>query len=63
MKKWLPAADAMLHMIVNHLPSPEVAQRYRTEILYEGPLDDPAATGNTILLRRNVSFIYFDTFS
>ena len=45
MKKWLPAAEAMLGMIVNHLPSPDVAQRYRTEMLYEGPLDDPAATG------------------
>ncbi|XP_045158723.2 elongation factor 2-like [Mercenaria mercenaria] len=44
MKKWLPASEAMLHMIVNHLPSPDVAQRYRTEMLYEGPLDDPAAT-------------------
>lgn len=45
MKKWLPASEAMLYMIVNHLPSPVVAQRYRTEMLYEGPLDDPAATG------------------
>lgn len=44
MKKWLPASEAMLDMIVDHLPSPDVAQRYRTEILYEGPLDDPAAT-------------------
>lgn len=44
MKKWLPASKAMLHMIEHHLPSPDQAQRYRTEILYEGPLDDPAAT-------------------
>lgn len=43
MKKWLPAADGMLGMIVEHLPSPDVAQRYRTEGLYEGPLDDPVA--------------------
>ncbi|XP_050392646.1 elongation factor 2 [Patella vulgata] len=43
MKKWLPAADAMLDMIINHLPSPVVAQKYRTQLLYEGPLDDEAA--------------------
>lgn len=43
MKLWLPAADAMLDMIVTHLPSPVVAQAYRTDMLYEGPLDDEAA--------------------
>ncbi|BFZ09948.1 hypothetical protein BsWGS_12988 [Bradybaena similaris] len=43
MKTWLPAADAMLDMIVLHLPSPVTAQTYRTELLYEGPLDDEAA--------------------
>ncbi|KAL4235861.1 Elongation factor 2 [Mactra antiquata] len=43
MKKWLPASDAMLHMIAQHLPSPVKAQTYRTEILYEGPQDDPVA--------------------
>ena len=45
MKKWLPAADAMIDMIEVHLPSPDVAQKYRTEMLYEGPLDDPAGIG------------------
>jgi elongation factor 2 len=30
-------------MIVLHLPSPRDAQKYRTETLYEGPLDDPLA--------------------
>jgi elongation factor 2 len=40
MRKWLPAGDAMLQMIVIHLPSPVTAQRYRAEMLYEGPLDD-----------------------
>ncbi len=45
MKKWLPAADAMLELIVNHLPSPLTAQRYRCDNLYEGPLDDLAAIG------------------
>jgi len=40
MRKFLPAAEAILEMIVVHLPSPLVAQRYRVENLYEGPLDD-----------------------
>jgi elongation factor 2 len=43
MKKWLPAADAMLELIILHLPSPLVAQRYRVKGLYEGPLDDESA--------------------
>jgi len=43
MKRWLPAADAILEMMVLHLPSPVVAQKYRVENLYEGPMDDPCA--------------------
>jgi len=43
MQKWLPAGDAVLEMIVLHLPSPREAQRYRTDMLYEGPLDDAVA--------------------
>ncbi|XP_055956332.1 eukaryotic translation elongation factor 2 [Patella vulgata] len=43
MRKWLPAGDAMLQMIVIHLPSPVTAQTYRCELLYEGPMDDAAA--------------------
>lgn len=44
MQKWIPAADAILEMIVVHLPSPATAQAYRVETLYDGPLDDEAAT-------------------
>jgi len=44
MRKWLPAGDALLQMIVIHLPSPVTAQKYRMEMLYEGPQDDAAAT-------------------
>jgi elongation factor 2 len=43
MQKWLPAGDAILEMIVLHLPSPRQAQKYRTGQLYEGPDDDECA--------------------
>ena len=42
MQTWLPAADTLLSMIINHLPSPVKAQKYRVENLYEGPVDDAA---------------------
>ena len=45
MRKWLPAGDALLQMITIHLPSPVTAQKYRMEMLYEGPHDDPCAVG------------------
>lgn len=40
MQSWLPASSALLEMMIFHLPSPAIAQRYRVENLYEGPLDD-----------------------
>ena len=43
MQKWLNAADCLLDMIIVHLPSPKVSQRYRVDYLYEGPLDDECA--------------------
>jgi len=43
MRKWLPAGEALLQMIAIHLPSPHTAQKYRTDLLYEGPNDDDAA--------------------
>nr|QVU21287.1 translation elongation factor 2 [Salpingoeca llamariensis] len=45
MRRWLPAGDALLQMISIHLPSPVTAQKYRMEMLYEGPHDDEAAMG------------------
>jgi elongation factor 2 len=45
MKAWLPAGDTLLCMIGIHLPSPVTAQKYRTEMLYEGPHDDEAFLG------------------
>eukprot|EP00834_Sanchytrium_tribonematis_P006639 NODE_508_length_6671_cov_0.774041.p1 type:complete len:787 gc:universal NODE_508_length_6671_cov_0.774041:1916-4276(+) len=45
MKKFLPASEALLEMIVIHLPSPHKAQQYRCETLYEGPMDDECAIG------------------
>merc|ERR1711976_99010 len=40
MQKWLPASDALLMMLVLHLPSPIEAQAYRAETLYTGATDD-----------------------
>jgi len=45
MRRWLPAGDALLMMIAIHLPSPVTAQKYRMEMLYEGPHDDECALG------------------
>merc|ERR1712045_139006 len=41
---WINAADTLLSMIVTKLPSPRAAQKYRVENLYEGPMDDEAAS-------------------
>ncbi len=43
MSKWINASDALLEMIILHLPSPKIAQKYRTLYLYEGPMDDDCA--------------------
>lgn len=45
MQKWIPAGETMLQLITIHLPSPVVSQRYRAELLYEGPADDEACMG------------------
>lgn len=45
MQKWIPAGETMLQLITIHLPSPVVSQKYRAELLYEGPPDDEACVG------------------
>ena len=45
MRKFLPAADALMEMMILHLPAPNTAQKYRMETLYEGPQDDENAIG------------------
>ncbi|KAF1811643.1 P-loop containing nucleoside triphosphate hydrolase protein [Eremomyces bilateralis CBS 781.70] len=45
MRKFLPAAEALMEMLIIHLPSPKEAQAYRMETLYEGPHDDESAIG------------------
>ncbi len=49
MRRWLPAGGALLQMITIHLPSPVTAQKYRCELLYEGPGDDEAAMGMELI--------------
>jgi len=44
MQCFLPAHEALLEMMIWHLPSPGMAQKYRVDCLYEGPLDDVYAT-------------------
>lgn len=44
MQSWLPAQNALLEMMIYHLPSPATAQKYRAETLYEGPMDDAYAS-------------------
>lgn len=40
LQKWINAADALLEMMIHHLPSPRKAQKYRAKYLYEGPEED-----------------------
>lgn len=42
-QKWINASDAILEMVVNSLPSPRRAQKYRVKYLYEGPKNDEMA--------------------
>lgn len=59
MRTWLPAGEALLQMIAIHLPSPVVAQKYRMEMLYEGPHDDEAAVGIKVTINLHYSRIYY----
>ena len=43
MQKWINASEALIEMIILHLPSPKVSQKYRTLYLYQGPKDDECA--------------------
>merc|ERR1711907_356219 len=58
MRKWLSASDALLEMIVVHLPSPAAAQKYRVEGLYEGPLDDAAANATRACDKNGPLMLY-----
>ncbi len=44
MQAWLPLSEAVLYCLVNHLPSPIEAQKYRVDVLYDGDLTDACAT-------------------
>ena len=38
MQTWLPAHEALLEMMIYHLPSPATAQKYRVDTLYEASI-------------------------
>ncbi len=58
MPKFLPLAKALLEMMVTHLPSPAVAQKYRVQNLYEGPMDDECAVAIRQCDREGPLMIY-----
>jgi len=43
MRRWLLAGNALVDLIIDYLPSPVVAQKYRMDNLYSGPLDSSEA--------------------
>lgn len=45
MKRFLPCDEAILQTICIHLPSPKTTQDYRTQNLYQGPMNDSCAIG------------------
>lgn len=58
MQQWINASEALIELIILHLPSPRVAQKYRTLYLYEGPMDDECAK-SMINCDPNGSFMMF----
>uniref|UniRef100_A0A0D9X8D6 Helicase ATP-binding domain-containing protein n=1 Tax=Leersia perrieri TaxID=77586 RepID=A0A0D9X8D6_9ORYZ len=40
LQTWLPAGTVLIQMMIMKLPSPSMAQRYRVENLYKGPMND-----------------------
>jgi len=51
-QSWPEAGDTLLCMIATYLPSPLTAQKYRAEMLYEGPHDDEAFIGKFFLFKN-----------
>ncbi|KAG0053422.1 Elongation factor 2, partial [Gryganskiella cystojenkinii] len=45
MARFLPASEALMGMVVLHLPSPVAAQKYKIGTIYEGPQNDECADG------------------
>ena len=56
MRRSLPLADSLLDTVFTHLPSPLVAQKYRTEILYDGDLNDEVGLSLLSLLFHTLTF-------
>lgn len=58
MESFLPAADAIMDMVSIHLPPPLTAQKYRTELLYDGNMETDAAIGVAECSARSPLVIY-----
>ena len=58
MMTWLPAADAIVNMIVAHLPSPVEAQKYRAPMLYSGDIDDETGQGIYLCNEKAPALVY-----
>lgn len=44
LQKWIKLSNNLLEMIIIHIPSPKISQKYKTLYLYEGQMDDECAT-------------------
>jgi elongation factor 2 len=58
MSNWIPVSESMLSMIISKLPSPVIAQKYRAETLYAGPLDDVCAADISLCNEKGVVMAY-----
>jgi elongation factor 2 len=38
--RFMPASHALMTLMMDMTPSPAAAQKYRTDVLYTGPVDD-----------------------
>lgn len=44
LNEWIPAGRCLMELVIDHLPSPVEAQRYRVETIYTGDMSDEVGT-------------------